>query len=94
MRPYLIICLIRWLVSRMILHHTSQTFGSRFSTYLLIAAISVFLAVLLAYYLTRHLTRPISQIIDDIDSIAKGDLDHPVHHTGSPEFTRLEGVLL
>ncbi|WP_319580554.1 PAS domain-containing sensor histidine kinase [uncultured Methanospirillum sp.] len=64
-----------------------------FQYHLLIAAISVFLAILLGYYLTRHLTRPIRQIIDDIDSIAKGDLDHPVHHTGSPEFTRLEGSI-
>jgi|GEM_PF-737789 len=66
---------------------------STFQYHLLIGIISVLLALLLAYYLTRHLTRPIQQIIDDIDSIAQGDLDHQVHHTGSPEFTRLEGSI-
>lgn len=59
----------------------------------LIAIVSVLLSVLLAYLLTRHLTRPIRRIIDDIDQIANGDLDHPIHHTGSPVFTRLEGSI-
>jgi len=66
---------------------------STFQYHLLIACISIFIAILLAYLLTSHLTRPVRQIIDDIDCIAKGDLDHPIHHTGSPEFDKLEGSI-
>ncbi len=71
----------------------STDLQSNFLYHTLIALISVILSVFLAYLLTRHLTRPIQCIIDDIDKIAKGDLDHPVHHSGSHEFARLEGSI-
>jgi nitrogen fixation/metabolism regulation signal transduction histidine kinase len=66
---------------------------SSFQYSALIALISVLLAVLLAYFLTYHLTRPVRKIIDDIDTIAQGNLDHPIHHTGSSEFVKLEGSI-
>jgi len=67
--------------------------NSNFLYHLLIAIISGFSGILLVYLLTRYLTGPISRIIEDIDVIAKGDLDHPIHQTGSPEFSRLEGSI-
>ncbi len=67
--------------------------NSTFSYHLLIAIISGLSGVLFVYLLTRYLTEPITRIIEDIDAIAKGDLDHPIHQTGSPEFSRLEGSI-
>ncbi|PKL60251.1 MAG: hypothetical protein CVV33_03640, partial [Methanomicrobiales archaeon HGW-Methanomicrobiales-4] len=66
---------------------------STFYYHLLIAIISAFLGMFLVYLLTRYLTRPINRIIEDIDQISKGDLDHQIHHSGSREFTRFEGSI-
>ncbi|MFH0967565.1 MAG: PAS domain S-box protein, partial [Methanobacteriota archaeon] len=66
---------------------------STLNYHLLIAIVNVILGIFVAYLLTRFLTRPINRIIEDIAQIAKGDLDYPIHNTGSPEFTRLEGSI-
>jgi PAS domain S-box-containing protein len=61
--------------------------------HLLIAIVSAILGILLASLLSIYFTRPITRIVGDIDTIARGNLDHPIHHTGSPEFIRLEGSI-
>jgi len=43
-----------------------------------------------AFVLSRYLTRPIHEIVDDVNTIAKGDLDHRIGHTESLEFEVLE----
>ena len=39
---------------------------------------------------SRYLSRPINQIVEDIEIIAAGDLDHPVRDSGSSEFRHIE----
>jgi serine phosphatase RsbU (regulator of sigma subunit) len=59
----------------------------------LVALIAVAMGVVLAYGTARMLTRPIREIIDDVDTIAKGDLDHPIRGMENPEFTMLENSI-
>ncbi|MDD1715643.1 MAG: SpoIIE family protein phosphatase, partial [Methanolinea sp.] len=58
--------------------------------HLAIAGIAVGMGVVLAYGTGRLLTRPIKEIIEDVDTIARGDLDHPIRGMKNPEFTMLE----
>ncbi|MDD1728570.1 MAG: PAS domain S-box protein, partial [Methanospirillum sp.] len=62
---------------------------SNFYYHLITGFILILLAILMVYFLISHLTRPIRKIIDDIDQIAKGDLDHQIHQTGSQDFIKL-----
>lgn len=39
---------------------------------------------------SRYLSRPINQIVEDIEIIAAGNLDHPVRDSGSSEFRHIE----
>ena len=59
----------------------------------LVAVIAVVMGIVLAYGTARLLTRPIREIIDDVDTIAKGDLDHHIRGMGNPEFTKLENSI-
>jgi serine phosphatase RsbU (regulator of sigma subunit) len=59
----------------------------------LVALIAVAMGVVLAYGTSRMLTRPIREIIDDVDTIARGDLDHPIRGMENPEFTMLENSI-
>ncbi len=58
--------------------------------HLLVAALALLLASLFAFYLSKRLTRPISNIVQDVDAIAKGDLDHGISSTMGSEFDELE----
>ncbi|WP_243669966.1 methyl-accepting chemotaxis protein [Methanoculleus chikugoensis] len=53
-----------------------------------------FLAIILSsgiiFLVARRLTRPIEEIIDDVDIIAQGDLDHTVRVSATREVVRLE----
>ncbi|MBP1928865.1 serine phosphatase RsbU (regulator of sigma subunit) [Methanolinea mesophila] len=59
----------------------------------LVALIAVGMGVVLAYGTARMLTRPIREIIEDVDTIARGDLDHPIRGMENPEFTMLENSI-
>lgn len=47
------------------------------------------LAALLAVLVSRHVSRPVTEIVDDIDIIASGDLDHAIRPARIPEISRL-----
>jgi PAS domain S-box-containing protein len=53
-----------------------------------IAAIGIGCA--LAYVFSRRITRPITKIVDDVNIIAHGDLEHRIGTTQSTEFAILE----
>ncbi|MFA5294299.1 MAG: SpoIIE family protein phosphatase [Methanoregulaceae archaeon] len=61
--------------------------------HVLIGSIAVGMGVVLAYGTSRLLTRPIKDIIEDVDTIARGDLDHPIRSMQNPEFTSLENSI-
>ncbi len=48
---------------------------------------------LVAVMVSRKLSRPIEQLVDDVDSIASGDLDHPVRPVSGYEFSSLAGSI-
>jgi len=47
----------------------------------------------LAFVLSQRITRPIKEIVDDVDIIARGDLDHRIGATQSTEFAILENSI-
>lgn len=61
--------------------------------HLAIAGIAVGMGVVLAYGTSRLLTQPIKEIIEDVNTIARGDLDHPIRGMRNPEFTTLENSI-
>jgi len=56
---------------------------------ILIALIAIFFCICAALILSRYLTKPIGSIVDDVDHIAKGDLDYRIRPTAGIEFNRL-----
>ncbi len=58
--------------------------------HLLVAIFALLLASGFAFVVARRLTRPISDIVEDVDAIAKGDLDHGISPTMGSEFDELE----
>jgi PAS domain S-box-containing protein len=58
--------------------------------HLMVAVFALLFASGFAFFLSRRLTRPISDIVEDVDAIAKGDLDHGISHTMGSEFDVLE----
>jgi PAS domain S-box-containing protein len=56
----------------------------------LVAVFALILASGFAFFMARRLTRPISDIVKDVDAIAKGDLDHSISPTIGIEFEELE----
>lgn len=57
--------------------------------HLVIALAGFAMGVVFAYGTSRFLTKPLEGIIEDVDTIARGDLDHPIRSGMTPEFTRL-----
>jgi PAS domain-containing protein len=55
-----------------------------------IVIFAALVALLTATAISRHLIRPLTQIGDDIDKIASGDLDHHITSTGAVETERIE----
>ncbi|MCX6697276.1 MAG: SpoIIE family protein phosphatase [Methanoregula sp.] len=52
--------------------------------------IAVVLGILAAYGAARLITRPINEIVEDVDIISRGKLDHTIRSMMNVEFTRLE----
>jgi two-component system sensor histidine kinase BarA len=57
---------------------------------LFIAIYAVTLGVGGAYVASRYLTRPIRDVVDDMNTIARGDLDHSIREPRGREFQVLE----
>jgi PAS domain S-box-containing protein len=58
--------------------------------HIFVAAIALLIGLSIATVVSRYLTRPIRGIVDDVDQIAKGDLDHTISPTRGREFAILE----
>ena len=58
--------------------------------HILVAAIALLIGLSIATAVSRYLTRPIRGIVDDVDRIAQGDLDHSISATRGREFAVLE----
>ena len=54
------------------------------------ASLAIALCSAVIFLAARRLTRPIEEIIDDVDIIAQGDLDHTVRVSATREVVRLE----
>jgi len=65
-------------LSRLVLNH------------LIIALVAVVTSAGMAIVLSRYLAKPLKTMVDDIDTISKGDLDHRISHTNVVEFARIE----
>jgi PAS domain S-box-containing protein len=58
--------------------------------HILVAAIALLIGLSIATAVSRYLTRPIRGIVDDVDRIAQGELDHSISATRGREFAVLE----
>jgi serine phosphatase RsbU (regulator of sigma subunit) len=61
--------------------------------FLVIGAITVAMGIAVTFYVTRYLTAPISEIVEDVEEIATGDLEHTIRSMPNPEFRRLENAI-
>lgn len=55
-----------------------------------VAALAIALCSGIIFLVARRLTRPIKEIIDDVDIIAQGNLDHTIRVSATREVVRLE----
>jgi PAS domain S-box-containing protein len=58
--------------------------------HIFVAIIALICGSIIAFGVSEYLTRPLEDISDDLDSIAQGDLDHPISPTLGMEFETLE----
>ncbi len=58
-------------------------------TYGIIMLLGLGIAALSGIFISRHVARPVTNIVDDIDIIASGDLDHVIRPARIPEFSRI-----
>jgi PAS domain S-box-containing protein len=56
----------------------------------LVMVMGLMIGTVAAYGVSRYFTRPLSLITNDVDLIARGDLDHAISPTFGKEFERLE----
>ena len=56
----------------------------------LLALFAGLIACCVAFPVSQQVTRPIREIVDDVNRIACGDLDHRIRVSAGTEFTRLE----
>lgn len=61
-----------------------------FLSHLTIALLAILGSVIVSYGAVSYISRPVSEVVEDIDRIARGDLDHRIRHTKGIEFRRLE----
>ena len=54
-----------------------------------ILLLGLVIAALLGILISRHVVRPVTNIVDDIDIIASGNLDHEIRPASIPEFSRI-----
>ncbi|PKL61227.1 MAG: histidine kinase [Methanomicrobiales archaeon HGW-Methanomicrobiales-2] len=55
-----------------------------------VAALAILLCTGIAFLVARRLTRPLEEIVDDVDVIARGNLDHTIRVSATREVMRLE----
>lgn len=67
-----------------------KALATSMSFYLSLGVIALVLCALLAFLIIRNLTRPITRMVEDVDRIAAGDLDHPLSPPLGEELIRLE----
>lgn len=58
--------------------------------HLSLGVIAVLLGIVAAYGAAQLITRPINEIVEDVDIISRGKLDHTIRSMMNVEFTRLE----
>ncbi len=70
-----------------------ETFDHLLLSHILIAAAVICAGCLIAFFLSRRMNQPISDIVRDVDIIARGDLDHRIGEPQSREFAVLAGSI-
>jgi PAS domain S-box-containing protein len=65
-------------ITRLLLYH------------IVVALVAIILGCILAFFLSRYMTQPIKEIVEDVDLIARGDLNHRIGATKNSEFAVLE----
>ena len=58
--------------------------------HVIICLVAICIGLVAAFFLARHITRPIKKIIEDVNIIASGDLEHRIRLTEITEFSVLE----
>lgn len=71
----------------------NERLGQVIGLHLAIACLVIALGIVLAFGASQILTRPIREIVEDVDLIAQGDLDHPIRGMKNPEFVSLENSI-
>jgi PAS domain S-box-containing protein len=56
----------------------------------MVAAIAILMSAVLTLIASRRLSSPLRQIVDDVDRIAQGDLDHRLAHSSALEMAKIE----
>jgi PAS domain S-box-containing protein len=59
-------------------------------TRLVIALTALMIGLVAALLISNYLTRPIREIVEDVDLVAQGELDHKIRTSTGKEFQRLE----
>ncbi|MCK9307646.1 MAG: HAMP domain-containing histidine kinase [Methanoculleus sp.] len=59
-------------------------------THALVAVFASLIACCIAFPISRRITRPVQEIVDDVNAIARGDLEHRIRVSAGTEFTHLE----
>lgn len=62
-------------------------------TRLVIALTALLIGLGAALLISNYLTRPIREIVEDVDRIAQGELDHKIRSSTGKEFQRLENSI-
>jgi signal transduction histidine kinase len=55
-----------------------------------VAVLAILLSSAVIFFVARRLTRPLEEIVDDVDVIARGNLDHTIRVSATREVMRLE----
>ncbi|WP_317063889.1 sensor histidine kinase [Methanoculleus caldifontis] len=58
-----------------------------------VVLLSSLIACCIAVPVSRRITRPVREIVDDVNQIARGDLDHRIRISTGTEFARLESSI-
>jgi PAS domain S-box-containing protein len=58
--------------------------------HVIIGIVAIGIGCVIAFFLTRYITRPIKKIVNDVNVIASGDLEHRIGQTEITEFVVLE----
>jgi PAS domain-containing protein len=61
--------------------------------HLIVGLLAIGLGCAGAFFLTRHITSPVKKIVEDVNIIAGGDLEHHIRKTNISEFVVLESSI-